>query len=271
MVSKMISWFMGLIITLAILIYSYMTMENSYLRTEVTSQIETASLPSLTVKDFEALYSFNQSFNRASLGELSQEELMKVTSISTRVDIDYEVPELEHVGVNPNYIGRLSIPALQIEDSLYFSGDDFYLNNDRNGKANKAGELYIDGRSSGNLFALDNLVNGHSMNNETKLGKLKYIVRETEPVFIYIKDYASGRTFIYEVFATNLIDNENSGVYLTFNTSYERSLYYRKLKSTSLIKSDVDDFTPNILTVNTCDYNIKNGHLLVSAVLKGWR
>lgn len=271
MVSKMISWFMGAIITLAILLYGYIVMENNYIKPEATSRIETASLPSLTVKDFEVLYSFNQNFNRASLGELTQEELMKVTSISNKIEPAYEVPELEHIGINPNYIGRLAIPALGIEDSVYFSGDDYYLNNDRKDKANKAGELYIDGRSPGNLFALDNLINGHSMNNGTKFGNLKYIVRQTEPVYIYIKDYASERTFIYEVFAANLIDNENSGVYLTFNTSYERSLYYRKLKSTSLIKSDIDNFASNILTLNTCDYNIKNGHLLISAVLKGWR
>ena len=181
-----------------------------------------------------------------------------------------QLPTFTHYNINEHYIGRLKIPALGISHAIYFSGDDFYLRRDWRGRPSNAGELYIDGRSSGNLFRLDNLINGHNMNNGTKFGRLRNLRSVEDTVHIFINEYATGRTFIYEVFAARVVRAQDTGVHLNFSSSFVRQQYYQTQIDNSFLPRANIDFTSPILTLNTCDNSISDGHLLVFAVLIGW-
>jgi len=180
------------------------------------------------------------------------------------------LPEFIHENINEHYIGRIEIPALGISDAVYFSGDDFFLRRDWRGRSNNAGELYIDGRSSGNLFRLDNLINGHHMNNGTKFGRLQNIRHAGDVVYVFINEYTTNRTFIYEVFAARVVRAQDTGVHLNFSSAFVRQHYYQTQIDNSILPRTVIDFTSPILTLNTCDTAMNNGHFLVFAVLIGW-
>jgi sortase B len=233
---------------------------------------EHPNIPHISVEEYASILGFRTNLLTFRDPDTAA-SIVKVNKDSNGQSQVYEIPErflsinLNHSKINRDYVGVLAIPQLGIEDTLYFSNSDYYLTHDYLGNKNKAGEIYIDGRSTGNLFAADNLINGHSMNNGAKFGKLPRIFKMEENVYIYILDYRTGRTFMYEVFAANIVSNNNSGVMINFNSSYERILYYKSLKAQSVLHSNTNDFTPNIITLNTCDYSLENGHLLVSAIL----
>ena len=181
------------------------------------------------------------------------------------------LPVFEHVNVNEHYIGRLEIPALSISEAVYFSGDDFYLRRDWQGRPSNAGELYIDGRSTGNLFRLDNLINGHSMNTGRRFGRLHNLRNVEGPVFIFINEYTTGRTFIYEIFAARVVRAQDTGVHLNFSSAFVRNQYYQTQIDNSFFNGDLDiDLSGPVLTLNTCDNSLRDGHLLVFAALIGW-
>lgn len=273
---SMISFSISFIITLIIINTIIMINTFNAEKLDANRVTKVSSFRLYEAVDFYKDKDFNQELNKLDLNNTEQ----AVQEVNTQNNIDSDniyfngdikVPKLEHTGVNEDYIGRLSIPQLNIEDGLYYSGDDYYLRTSKIGKPNIAGELYIDGRSPGDLFQMDNLINGHSMKNGTKFGTLLNIDQINEPVYIFINDYDSNKTFIYEVFSVNLVDNKDSGIYLSFGSLYERSIYYQKLVDSSKITTNISDFSNNILTLNTCDYDIKDGHLIVSAILKGWK
>ena len=187
-----------------------------------------------------------------------------------RSPLRISLPEFVHVNVNENYVGRIEIPTLGISDAVYFTGDDFFLRRDWRGRSNNAGELYIDGRSSGNLFRLDNLINGHQMNNGTKFGRLHGIRNAEGPIYVFINEYTTGRTFIYQVFAARVVRAQDTGVHLNFSSAFVRQQYYQAQIDNSIISSVDIDFSSPILTLNTCDETIRDGHFLVFAVLIGW-
>lgn len=197
---------------------------------------------------------------------------LKVVNSSNKGNnpLNIVTPEFVHDHINENYLGQLSIPSLGIVDSFYFSGDDYYLRKNWQGKNSNAGELYIDGRSSGNLFRLDNLINGHNMNNLTKFGKMKNIIGKNETVYVFLNEYTTGKTFIYKVFAANVVLAEETGVRLNFSSSFVRQAYYQQQIDKSVIASEAVDLSAPILTLNTCDNTLETGHLLIFATLVGW-
>ena len=185
--------------------------------------------------------------------------------------LNISTPEFMHVQVNEHYIGRLVIPALDISEPVYYSGDDYYLRRDWRGRQNNAGEFFIDGRSSGNLFRLDNLINGHNMTNNTKFGNLHNIKNmPADTVYVFFNEYKTGRTFTYEIFAARTVSAADTGVHLNFSSSFVRQKYYEtQIDNSILMRRDVD-FSSSILTLNTCDNNIRDAHFLVFCVLIGW-
>ena len=182
----------------------------------------------------------------------------------------FRIPDFPHYNINEHYIGRLKIPALNISHALYFSGDDFYLRRDWRGRPSNAGELYIDGRSTGNLFRLDNLINGHNMMNGTKFGRLQNLRDIQDTVYIFINEYATGRTFIYQIFAARIVRAQDTGVHLNFSSAFVRQQYYQIQIDNSFLPRTIIDFNSPILTLNTCYNPLPDGHLLVFAVLVGW-
>jgi hypothetical protein len=183
-----------------------------------------------------------------------------------------DMPTIIHGNTNDNFIGTLYIPTLGIKDSLFWTGDDFYLRRDFRGRNSAAGELYIDGRLNNNLLAPDLLINGHNMNNGSKFGRLRRVVDHdhSTPMYMFIKEYPSGRVFVYEIFAAQIVHSSATGVHLNFSSDFARSFYYREWWRNSLIATSEPDFNNPIVTLNTCDSTINGGHLLVFAVMRMW-
>ena len=198
-------------------------------------------------------------------------EIVAELNVTNASPLRIALPNFPHYNVNEHYIGRLVIPALGVCHALYFTGDDFFLRRDWQGRPNVAGELYIDGRSTGNLFRLDNLINGHNMNNGSKFGRLHNLRDVDGPVHVFINEYSTGRTFIYEVFAARVVRAEDTGVHLNFSSAFVRQQYYQtQIDNSFFPRPETFDHTAPILTLNTCDNTIRDGHLLVFAVLIGW-
>jgi len=183
-----------------------------------------------------------------------------------------DIPDIVHGNQNDNFVGTLYIPALGIEDSLFWTGDDFYLRRDFRGRNSTAGELFIDGRLTNNLLAPDLLINGHNMNNGTKFGRLHRVIDHdhSTPMYMFIKEYPTGRIFVYEIFAAQIVHASATGVHLNFGSDFARNFYYREWWRNSLITTSEPDFNAPIVTLNTCNRTINGGHLLVFAVMKMW-
>ena len=183
-----------------------------------------------------------------------------------------DIPSIVHGNRNDNFVGTLYIPALGIKDSVFWTGDDFYLRRDYRGRNSAAGELYIDGRLTNNLLAPDLLINGHNMNNGTKFGRLRRVVDHdhSTPMYMYIQEYPSGRVFVYEIFAAQIVHASATGVHLNFSSDFARNFYHREWWRNSLISTREPDFNNPIVTLNTCDSTINGGHLLVLAVMIMW-
>jgi len=183
-----------------------------------------------------------------------------------------DIPNITHGNRNDNFVGTLYIPALDIKDSLFWTGDDFYLHRNFRGQNSSAGELYIDGRLTDNLLAPDLLINGHNMNSGTKFSRLRRILDydHSTPIHMFIKEYPSGRVFVYELFAAQIVHSSTTGVHLHFSSDFARNFYYREWWRNSLITTNEPDFNNPIVTLNTCDNIINGGHLLVFAVMKMW-
>jgi len=183
-----------------------------------------------------------------------------------------DIPNIAHGNKNDNFVGTLYIPSLGILDSLFWTGDDFYLRRNFRGQSSQAGELYIDGRLTNNLLAPDLLINGHNMNNGTKFGRLRRVLDHdhSSPMHMFIKEYPSGRIFVYEIFAAQIVHASATGVHLHFSSDFARNFYYREWWRNSLISTTEPDFNNPIVTLNTCDSTINGGHLLVFAVMIMW-
>lgn len=182
------------------------------------------------------------------------------------------IPDITHGNRNDNFVGTLYIPALGVLDSLFWTGDDFYLRRNFQGQNSQAGELYIDGRVTNNLLAPDLLINGHNMHNGSKFGRLNRVLDHdhSSPIYMFIKEYPSGRVFVYEIFAAQIVHASATGVHLYFSSDFARNFYYREWWRNSLISTNEPDFNNPIVTLNTCDSVINGGHLLVFAVMIMW-
>ena len=249
-------------------LYSWEPQDNS------VGALTEARFKDIDMADIFTMFSFDLSAARSSQLTADINNLTLPTgSLSNKLtELDnIVIPTLTHERISDNYIGRLSIPALGIEDSLYWTGDDFLLRRDYRGRDSVAGELYLDGRSPGNLFRLDNLINGHNMQNGTKFGRLKNVLMHEGPVHVFIKEHLTNRMFIYELFAAHRVHSNNTGVHLRFSSTFARNFYYQRVVENSLIATTITDFSSPILTLNTCDNTLVDGHFLVFAILVEWR
>ena len=203
---------------------------------------------------------------------LPSEDGVLQTGFSPRDLSTIQIPDIVHGNINDNFVGTLVIPDLDISDSLFWTGDDFFLRRDYRGHNSSAGELYIDGRLSKNLLSSDLLINGHNMHNGTKFGNLKRVLRYDHfmPIYMFIKEYPSDRVFIYEIFAAQIIHESETGLHLNFSNDFSRNFYYRNWWRNSLICTPEPNFNNPIVILNTCDSTINGGHLLVFAVMLMW-
>lgn len=168
------------------------------------------------------------------------------------------------------YLGAIYIPSVKIGDSIYKdSGDDLYLTHNYKKNKSAPGELFLDKRSANNLTSTGALINGHAMNNGTKFGDLKNLIKQDDQPSLYLWDEVTQKSYKYRINSVNLIDNKNSGIIMDFDSNDARYFYYTSLYSDAMKKWEVPDSTKPVLLLNTCSYIIDQGHYLVMATLEG--
>lgn len=195
-----------------------------------------------------------------------------------------EVNELEMLdgfeamlGINPNFIGWISIPDTEIEYPICqdISGENYYLKHDFLGNQNSHGALFTE--KDVDLYS--NVVNiyGHNMKDGTMFSNLdKFLNSEffethksvsisnlyeekTYTVVAVVKDYVhtvSDKSFKFYNYVGNPSEEE-------FN-NFKEFLNQKSVNSRDLEELTYDS---QIIQLITCSYHVENGRLIL--VLKG--
>ena len=259
--------------------------DNMVVYNYITGSVIQASLTPFSANDVAMMIRMNMS-REDGLGIPANERMLQVNlpsgdariqtafvhTAGIREELTTSIPTIVHRNMNDNFVGTLYIPALNILDSVFWTGDDFYLRRDYRGRVSQAGELYIDGRQTNNLLSPDILINGHNMNNGAKFGRLRNVLAHdhTIPMYMYIKEYPTNRIFVYRIFAAQIVSASATGVHFHFSNDFSRNFYYREWWRNSLINAPEPNFNNPIITLNTCDRTVNEGHLLVFAVMLKW-
>lgn len=164
-----------------------------------------------------------------------------------------------------DYLGSIEIPALDISDAIYKSVGDFYLSHDFKKKPYEPGEIYLDDRTGDSLLETSALLNGHAVPDGTKFGNFKKLLDIEEQPKILIWDEKSKQVATYKMLFVSLIDGQNSGIVMKFDTEEQRLSYYKNLYSTSIKKWEEPVMGDTFLLLNSCAYIIDDGHYVVIA------
>lgn len=171
-----------------------------------------------------------------------------------------------HKEINDEVLGWIYIPNTIINyPILYKDSDDldFYLTHNIYKEEDKAGSIYLDASSKGDICGMS-LISGHSMNDKTMFGNLlNYKIQDWADSHrdIYIYDGADIKK--YKVFACVLFNADNEKLKINFSSAFERLNYLEDIKNRSMITT-IDVKNPlDIVVLNTCSYEADNFRCLV--------
>lgn len=167
--------------------------------------------------------------------------------------------------LNDDYIGAISIPALGTSEPIYRSEGEYYLHRDWKHNKNKVGQVYLDDRSAESLTHNGALLNGHAVPNGSKFGEFKNLLKLEEQPSVYVWDEENQATVHYEIMFVSLIDGNNSGIIMDFESPTDQLLYYQDLHDTAIKKWERPTGYDNFLVLNSCAYIIDNGHYVAFA------
>lgn len=171
---------------------------------------------------------------------------------------------------NQDTIGWINLPGSQINFPVIQSYDnDYYLRRGFDKAYNIMGSIFADYKNDSDFTDQNTVLYGHHMYNESgmfsDLEKLRNQDYFDQHRFITIK--LETKLLIYEIFSVYPVDaaydyrtpnyGSNFGNFVT--TAYNNSVV-----STYVVPTQED----RILTLSTCNYDVKDGRLAVHAVLK---
>lgn len=167
-----------------------------------------------------------------------------------------------------NCIGWIGIPEIGIDYPLMYSGDnDYYLEHDAYGRADKGGSIFID-KDCKDWNSLV-LIHGHNMKDGSMFGNLdNYMDIEFAKKNKYIYTVENGVNVKYRVFSVFTLDASKEGITVDFSNKSDLFAYILELHQRSLIKFSEPD-NDKVIVLNTCSYNYENAHLIVCAVKEG--
>lgn len=242
------------------------------LRPDITYKADTLVLEEKAEDTITISYTTGTSYSYDS-GVTTVKDLDAV-GVQDSTDNEYKLEEVSFdvfsQKKSDDYLGSIFIPSIQAADSIYKdSGNDFYLTHNYKKSKSSSGELYLDKRSAGSITSTGALINGHSMSNGTKFGKVKDLLTEEDQPILYIWSEKDQKSYKYRINSVSLIDNENSGIVFDFSSSDSRGYYYDNMYNAAIKRWEPLDNTKPVIILNTCSYIIDQGRYLVLATLEG--
>lgn len=188
----------------------------------------------------------------------------------------------ELAGINPDYVGWLTLEGTEISYPIVQRDNEYYLNHDFEQKVNSHGAIFLD--SGCDMESPVWLIHGHHMKDGTMFGRLKYFeqldyLQEHTTLYFDVGDGDEK----YQIYAAALIDfsKENDSL---------RSFHYEELPLTSEAfaqwqsnlkqysywydpegakrLADVSEtlLSREILVLSTCEYGTALQRLIVVAI-----
>lgn len=186
-------------------------------------------------------------------------------------DLDIDFAALEQV--NPDFVGILYIPALDLRYPVVHSKDNQeYLKKTYDGIPNSAGAIFLDYLANADMEDKNTFIFGHNMRNQSMFGSLKRFVNEEELAATdpYVYFYTSDCVRKYEIFAY-YFSYVGSDAYQNFTGEEGYDEYVRKaMENTLFLNQEVDlSVRPNILSLSTCSGGDHVRRLLIHSALIG--
>ncbi len=200
------------------------------------------------------------------------------------------LPEMaELYGQNKDCIGWLQIDDTKIDYPVMQtpSYEEFYLDKDFNGNANKAGSLILDTDSTSGVGTKENnyangiapttnlIIHGHNMKNGSMFGDLdlyrKQDYEKKHSIIKYTSLYEEREYEIVSVFLSQVFKKTQTNVfkyYMFFNANNEEEFndFYGNIKKLQLYDTGVTaSYGDEFITLSVCAYHVENGRLVVVA------
>lgn len=206
-------------------------------------------------------------------GYVSEGDTSDTQSDSDQEDSNWLV--IDHKALlerNPDYIGWISLPGLDISYPIVQGKDDeYYLHHTFDGTENTNGCVFLEAESSPNFSDFNSFLFGHNMRNGTMFGSLKRYIREEEcfeenpEFYVYTKD----KILVYSIYSYYITDPLSKTYSLALNKEgYEQYLEMVTELSERDCGVKVDSKNPT-LTLSTCSgTGAAKKRLVVHGILK---
>ncbi len=203
-------------------------------------------------------------------------EIKEVVEINQRIvpdpnnmPIDYNEINRPFLEVNSDYVGWITIKNTTINLPMVRGNDnEYYLTRNFQTNSSKAGAIFMDYRNQPDFNDPQVLIYGHHMRNGTMFADLdKY----KDQSYVADRDIITIRTLTetrkYKIYSVFIVDASVST--LDFPTAKDRlSELYDKYEAKSIYKIATKAANiAQILTLVSCNYDINNGRIIVSAFL----
>lgn len=225
------------------------------------------SLPNLGVGEI----SNHNFYNQESTGSFVQNSAESAKEPQYDIQIgDTTIKELIESSkqVSSDVVGWIYIPDSNINYPILYGkerGKDFYLTHNLDSNEDRKGSIYLDDSFDGALNDIS-LLNGHSMKDKTMFGELLNYKQQywaDHHKYIFICDGEAVRKYL--VFSCVLLNAENEGVQVKFQSMKERLNYFEEIKGRSVITPEEVNNPLDILILNTCSYEADNFRCLIFA------
>jgi sortase B len=175
----------------------------------------------------------------------------------TEVEVPFVYDHKQLLSINPDGIGYLYIPSINIRLPMVQSDDnDFYLTHTFNKATNSSGCLFEDYRITDGLSSTNVIIYGHNMKNGRMFGLLSryesedfYFTEGHDTFLIYTENVVRQ----YRIFSAYICDPLSDTYTFNFSTLSSLRSYAKKMKALSIYDTGVDiDETTQVVTLSTC-------------------
>jgi sortase B len=169
--------------------------------------------------------------------------------------------------VSSEVVGRIKISNSNIDYYITKHDDNnYYLNHNYLGEYDKDGSIFIDYRN--NLDDRKLIIYGHnSLEGDSLLSDLeKYLDKDFYDNNKNIMITLNNIQYNYQVFAVNIVDTSNyKHTKINFSNDNEFYEHINYFIDNSIYHDSIDSTINNIITIQTCYYEVDNSYLLINA------
>lgn len=159
--------------------------------------------------------------------------------------------------INPDVVAWIKVNGTNIEYPVVKGNDNsYYLKHNFNKEYNIAGWIFSDYKNKFDSTDRNIVIYGHDLKDDSMFGTLKNVLEEdwsknvSNTIIVLINE---NNSFIYQVFSTYSIKNEDYYTNTEFTSSDEFQKNINKIKSKSNFNYNVDvDSSDSILTLTNC-------------------